>query len=138
MSDEMRKSALRGPFARPQPAAPILSGTIMTFKVPAMLLFTLPATAIAFVTSPTQLQVMREASAMRMGLFDDLKKGFENDPRLVNDRVVPGKAKNVPSYVKQKEAVRQKDQPKQQPKSKKQVEPQGDRTMAEIFKDWKW
>jgi hypothetical protein len=51
---------------------------------------------------------------------------------------VPGKAKNVPSYVKQKEAVRQKDQPKQQPKSKKQAEPQGDRTMAEIFKDWKW
>jgi|EP00900_Chrysochromulina_parva_P023263 hypothetical protein len=111
----------------------------MTFKVPAVLLFTLPATAIAFVTSPTQLQVMREASAhVRMGLFEDLKKGFENDPRLVNDRVVPGKAKNVPSYVKQKEAVRQKDQPKQQPKSKKQAEPQGDRTMAEIFKDWKW
>jgi len=98
------------------------------------------AVAIASVLAPQALVLPAlsptaqvRSSSPHMGFFDDLKKGFENDPRLEEERQATnaaGKSKKAPAYVK-----------KQQPQNsgqQKGAAPQGDRTWDEIFSGWKW
>lgn len=79
-----------------------------------------------------------------MGFFDDLKEGFSNDPRLDNAKIKrdvnAGVNKNAPSYVKKKEQERQQREKNRATaqKGNKGSEPQGDRTLKDLFSGWTW
>eukprot|EP00322_Chrysochromulina_rotalis_P031768 CAMPEP_0115868140 /NCGR_PEP_ID=MMETSP0287-20121206/21135_1 /TAXON_ID=412157 /ORGANISM="Chrysochromulina rotalis, Strain UIO044" /LENGTH=97 /DNA_ID=CAMNT_0003322777 /DNA_START=54 /DNA_END=347 /DNA_ORIENTATION=+ len=96
---------------------------------------------IAFVAPPlcpscgTYVQPRIPAEPHMMGFFDGLKGAFDNDPRLEKDRNVnAGKSKQVPEYVKRKQAERKSGTPQQQNDEGKT----GDRTIEELFSGWKW
>mmetsp|Transcript_14522 Transcript_14522/g.29398 ORF Transcript_14522/g.29398 Transcript_14522/m.29398 type:complete len:111 (-) Transcript_14522:368-700(-) len=107
----------------------------------------LSASAFALVPPPllsptvqrgnTALPQSRVWQAPRMGFFDDLKKGFENDAKLDKKGVdtTPGKTKNVAGYIKQKENRRKQKEAQQS--NQKTGEPGEDR-MAELLGKFKW
>ena len=72
----------------------------------------------------------------RMGFFDDLKKGFENDEKLENkaDKTASGKTKDVADYVRKKDAARQA-----KPRAgQKQADEPVDDKMADFLGKFKW
>ena len=100
------------------------------------------AAAYAFVVPPPRFAstvqrnaALPQSSTLRMGFFDDIKKGFENDEKLEKKGGVdatPGKTKNVASYVKKKVNVRQTKQVQQKP------DDPGEDRMAELLGKFKW
>jgi len=114
-----------------------------------MLPLLLPAIA-AFVVSPlaTSSPVLVPCHSLHarpitpmMGFFDDLKKGFENDERLIKSKPDPnaGLSKNAPGYVKKKVQQRNTYEKNAPGSGKKEDTPAtGNRTMKEIFSGWKW
>ena len=75
----------------------------------------LPA-CVVFVAPPLLAPTLPPSAAVQsrlcvtpsMGLFDGLKDAFENEPKIAKkaDRTAAGKNKEVPAYVKKKEAER--------------------------------
>lgn len=100
------------------------------------------AAAYAFVVPPPRVAptvqrnaALPQSSTLRMGFFDDIKKGFENDEKLEKKGGVdatPGKTKNVAGYVKKKENMRQTKQVQQKP------DDPGEDRMAELLGKFKW
>ena len=87
----------------------------------------------------------RTSVSVRMGFFDDLKKGFENEPKLTGKRAdvnAAGVNKNVPDYVKKKTAERAAEDARAEAALKKKAasksEPKGDRTLEDLFSGWTW
>jgi hypothetical protein len=101
-----------------------------------------PAVLLAFVASPAHApaptpQLSRACVSPTMGFFDDLKKGFENDERLVAkgkaDKTASGKSGNVNGYVQKKVQARQQYEDRVKKDTKK-----GDEGFDGIFSGWTW
>lgn len=97
------------------------------------------AAAHAFVAlqplrAPTVQRGVGPTVQPRMGFFDDLKKGFENDEKLekVADKTATGKTKDVAAYVKKKDAARQAKL------GQRQADEPVDDKMAEFLGKFKW
>ena len=106
---------------------------MLVVAISAVVAFTLQPTLV----TPTSLcecsvHVPRTASP-QLGFFDDLKKGFENDPKLEN-KGLP--SKETPAYVKKK--IEERKRYEDQFGSKKAKEEQGGSRMDELFKGWRW
>ena len=99
------------------------------------------AAAHAFVApqplrAPTVQRGVGPTVQPRMGFFDDLKKGFENDEKLekIQDKTASGKTKDVADYVKKKEAARQA-----KPRAgQRQADEPADDKLAEFLGKFKW
>lgn len=97
---------------------------------------------LSLVVSPvvpqTTVMSTTQTAVISMGFFDDLKKGFENDERLMaKDKadVNAGKNKNAPAYVKKKEQERKRMEAQRGESAKGDTS--GSR-LDELFSGWKW
>ena len=109
-----------------------------------MRLLVLPVACVAAFTAPPQIvggTCARTLVAPRMGLFDNLKGAFDNDPRLESQKPAAGKSSKVPEYVKKKEQERMaREQKMQQNQARSSADDggNGDRTLGDLFQGWKW
>ena len=103
------------------------------------------AAAQAFVApqpmrAPTVHRGIGPAVQPRMGFFDDLKKGFENDDRLQNipDKTATGKTRNTAAYVKQKTQAKAAYEAKASARAGQKQADASDDKMAEFLGKFKW
>lgn len=103
------------------------------------------AAAHAFVApqpmrAPTVHRGIGPAVQPRMGFFDDLKKGFENDDRLQNipDKTASGKTRNTAAYVKQKTQAKAAYEAKASARAGQKQADASDDKMAEFLGKFKW
>ena len=93
-------------------------------------------------TTLTLAPASRSAVAPRMGFFDDLKKGFENEPKLAKARDVnAGKSKSTPGYVKKKQQERSKESKQVPGRAEKQGDlgvQTGNERLDELLSGWTW
>ena len=90
--------------------------------------------------APTVHRGIGPAVQLRMGFFDDLKKGFENDDRLQNipDKTATGKTRNTAAYVKQKTQAKAAYEAKASARAGKKQADASDDKMAEFLGKFKW
>ena len=84
--------------------------------------------------------LLTRTTVPKMGFFDDLKKGFENDDRLQNipDKTASGKTRNTAAYVKQKTQAKAAYEAKASARSGKKQADESDDKMAEFLGKFKW
>jgi len=75
---------------------------------------------------------MQRTTTLQMGFFDDLKKGFENEPELAKSRQAK---KDTPAYIKKKLEERKRYEERV---GAKKAKDEGGSPMDELLKGWKW
>jgi hypothetical protein len=118
-----------------------LSSNMLVLPATLVVAFVAPSLPTLLPAQPCLSYVSMDAAPRsltpRMGLFDNLKQSFENDPRLSAKRVdtTPGINKKVSADVKRK--VEQRKQYDQKA-GLANDEDDGEDRVAALFSKWKW